>query len=232
MASKFVLNTGQLDTDYLSTPATLILDSTNRGKLDTNLLSSGEPIVVNDVATSALGGIFATVQSTPIVQVTATASFGAISSLSQAGVAHFVQGATNLGGLSSLASTLVTKVVQAQSLMGSLIGTIQSLPLVEVTAVSELGGLVANAVASSPNPPEPEQHYGSTNRYYQVKNKKKLQPVEIKPKIIDFEFEPLEPSIKTIFATSKSDLFGFGAMAQSRIDFSTEQDDLDLLMIL
>ena len=51
MASKFVLDTGQLDTDYLSTPATLILDSASRGKLDTNVLSSGLPIVGVTIAT-------------------------------------------------------------------------------------------------------------------------------------------------------------------------------------
>ena len=208
MASKFVLDTGQLDTDYLTTPPTLILDSANRGKLDTNVLSSGEPIVVNDVATSVLGGISATVQSTPIVQVTAT---------------------TQLGAVSSSASVVVTKVAQAQSLLGSLIATIQALPLVQVTAVSEMGSLVANAEAVIPTP---EQKYGSRNGYYQVKNKKKPEPVKIEPTIIDYKFEPLEPLIKTIFATSQTDLFGLGAMAQSRIDFSTEQDDLDLLLIL
>jgi len=207
MASKFVLDTGQLDTDYLTTPPTLILDSANRGKLDTNVLSSGEPIVVNDVATSVLGGMSATVQSTPIVQVTAT---------------------TQLGALSSSASVVVTKVSQAQSLLGSLIATIQALPLVQVTAVSEMGGLVANADAVV----TPQQKYGSRNGYYQVKNKKNPEPVKIEPTIIDYKFEPLDPLIKTIFATSQTDLFGLGAMAQSRIDFSTEQDDLDLLMIL
>jgi hypothetical protein len=208
MASKFVLDTGQLDTDYLTTPPTLILDSANRGKLDTNVLSSGEPIVVNDVATSVLGGMSATVQSTPIVKVTAT---------------------TQLGAVSSSASVVVTKVALAQSLLGSLIATIQALPLVQVTAVSEMGGLVANADAVIPTP---EQKYGSRNGYYQVKNKKKTEPVKIEPTIIDYKFEPLEPLIKTIFATSQTDLFGLGAMAQSRIDFSTEQDDLDLLTIL
>jgi len=208
MASKFVLDTGQLDTDYLTTPPTLILDSTNRGKLDTNVLSSGEPIVVNDVATSALGGMSATVQSTPIVQVTAT---------------------SQLGTLSSSASVVVTKVALAQSLLGSLIATIQALPLVQVTAVSDMGGLVANADAVIP---APEQKYGKRNPYYQVKNKKKPESIEIEPTIIDYKFEPLDPLIKTIFATSQTELFGLGAMAQSRIDFSTEQDDLDLLTIL
>ena len=208
MASKFVLDTGQLDTDYLTTPPTFILDSANRGKLDTNVLSSGEPIVVNDVATSALGGMSATVQSTPIVQVTAT---------------------TQLGALSSSASAVITKVALAQSLFGSLIGTIQALPLVQVTAVSDMGGLVANADAVVPTP---EQKYGSRNGYYQVKNKKKPEPVQIKPTIIDYKFEPLDPLIKTIFSTTETDFFGLGALAQSRIDFSTEQDDLDLLTIL
>jgi hypothetical protein len=174
----------------------------------------------------------ATVQSTPTVHVTATTQLGAISSVAQSGVAHFVQGATNLGGLSSSASAVVTKVAQAQSLLGSLTATIEALPEVDVTAVSELGGLLANADATSPNPPEPDQHYGSRYGYYQVQNKKKLESIEIKPTIVNFEFEPLEPLVKTIFATSQSNLFGLSTMAQSRIDFSTEQDDLDLLMIL
>jgi hypothetical protein len=150
----------------------------------------------------------ATVQSTPIVQVTAT---------------------TQLGAISSSASAVITKVALAQSLLGSLIATIQALPLVQVTAVSEMGGLVANADAVIPTP---EQKYGSRNGYYQVKNKKKPERVKIEPTIIDYKFEPLDPLIKTIFATSQTDLFGLDAMAQSRIDFSTEQDDLDLLLII
>ena len=207
MASKFVLDTGQRDTDYLTTPLTLVLDSASRGKLDFAVFPASSPIVVNDVATSVLGEMSATVQSTPIVQVIATAQFGA---------------------LSSSASAVITKVALAQSLLGSLISTIQALPLVQVTAVSEMGGLVANADAVV----TPQQKYGSRNGYYQVKNKKKPEPVKIEPTIIDYKFEPLDPLIKTIFATSQTDLFGLGAMAQSRIDFSTEQDDLDLLMIL
>jgi hypothetical protein len=253
MASKFVLDTGQLDTDYLTTPPTLILDFSLRGKLDTNVLSSGTPIVVNDVATSVLGGLSATVQSTPQVIVSGASQLGAISSIAQANVIHSVQGSSNLGSLNatantipvvlpsftanlgsmeSTANTIVTKVVQAQSLLGSLTATIEALPKVDVSGNADLGSLTATAQASTPTPPEPDKKYGSQNGYYQVKNEKKPEPVEIKPTIINYEFEPLKPLIKTIFATSQTDLFGLNTMAQSRIDFSTEQDDLDLLMIL
>jgi hypothetical protein len=113
-----------------------------------------------------------------------------------------------LGAISSSATSVVKKVAQAQALLGALTATAQI------------------------TPPQPEQKYGSRYGYYQVKNKKKPEPVEIKPTIIDYKFEPLEPLVKTIFATVQSDLFGLSSMAQSRIDFSTEQDDLDLLMIL
>jgi hypothetical protein len=113
-----------------------------------------------------------------------------------------------LGATSSSATTVVKKVAQAEALLGALTATAQI------------------------TPPQPEQKYGSQNGYYQVKNKKKPEPVEIKPTIIDYKFEPLEPLIKTIFAISQTDFFGLDSMAQSRIDFSTEQDDLDLLMIL
>lgn len=119
-----------------------------------------------------------------------------------------VTATAQLGAISSSASAVVKKVAQAQALLGALTATAQI------------------------TPPQPEQKYGSTNRYYQIKKKKKPEPVKIKPIIIDYEIEPLEPLIKTIFATSQSDLFDLSSMAQSRIDFSTEQDDLDLLMIL
>ena len=113
-----------------------------------------------------------------------------------------------LGAISSSASAVVKKVAQAQALLGALTATAQI------------------------TPPQPEQKYGSRNGYYQVKKKKKPEPVKIKPIIIDYEFEPLEPLVKTIFATSQTDLFGLGAMAQSRIDFSIVQDEADLLLIL
>ena len=209
--------------------------------------------LIYDYADAPMGEMSATVQSTPTVQVTATAQLGAISSTAQIGVAHFVSGSSNLNsltanantlptilpifeaqlnGLSSSGATITIKVAQAESLFGSMISAVTAIPEVNVTAVSELGSLVANADAVIPNPPEPEQHYGSRYGYYQVQNKKKPEPVEIKPTIINYDFEPLEPLVKTIFATSQSNLFGLSTIAQSRIDFSTEQDDLDLLMIL
>jgi hypothetical protein len=218
---------------------------------NTNLYDGSS--LVYDFAESTMGGMSATVQSTPTVQVIATAQLGAINSVAQTVVAHSVQGATNLGelaaaantlptilpileaqlgGLSSSAIAVATKSAQAEALLGTLTAAIEALPEVGVTANAELGLFTATAEASSPIPPEPTQQYGSRNGYYQVKNKKKPEPVQIEPTIIDYKFEPLEPLIKTIFATSQTDLFGLDAMAQSRIDFSTEQDDLDLLMIL
>lgn len=215
----------------MSATGSLILDSSARGILDNNTLyGTTENILAT--GSSNLNGLSSSATAFVVNPQTAQASLGAITSIASSGVAHFVQGATNLGGLSSSASAVATKVAQAQSLLGSLIATIEALPEVDVTAVSELGALVANADATSPNPPEPDQHYGSRYGYYQVQNKKKPEPIEIKPTIVNFEFEPLEPLIKTIFATSQTNLFGLSTMAQSRIDFSTEQDDLDLLMIL
>jgi hypothetical protein len=209
--------------------------------------------LIYDYADAPLGGMSATVQSIPTVKVIATSQLGAINSTAQTGVAHSVQGAANLGslsanantlptilpvfnatlnGLSSSATVVVEKVAQAQALLGSLNSTVIATPEVDVTAVSELGSLTANADAVIPNPPEPEQHYGSRYGYYQVQNKEKPEPLKIKPTIINYDFEPLEPLVKTIFASSQSNLFGLSTMAQSQIDFSTEQDDLDLLLIL
>jgi hypothetical protein len=229
MASKFVLDTGQLDSDFVYATYGLILDDAIRGKLDQSALN---PQSSFNYGSASLGSINSFAEANSVITSIAQSNFGAINSIAQTVVSHSAQGATNLGQLSSSASSVVTKVAQAQSLLGSLTATIEALPEVDVTAVSELGGLIANADASSPNPPEPEQHYGSRYGYYQVQNKKKPEPVEIKPKIIDYKFQPLEPLVKTIFATSQSDLFGLSTMAQSRIDFSTEQDDLDLLLIL
>ena len=218
---------------------------------NTNLYDGSS--LVYDFADAPMGGMSVTVQSIPTVVVSASASFGAINSIAQSAVAHSVQGATNLGelaavantlptilpileaqlgGLSSSATAVATKSAQAEALLGTLTATIEALPEVGVTANTELGLLTATAQASVPVPPEPEQHYGSRNGYYQVKNKKKPEPVEIKPTIIDYKFEPLEPLVKTIFATSQTDLFGLSITAQSRIDFSSEQDEADLLLIL
>jgi hypothetical protein len=250
MASKFVLDTGQLDTDFVYATYGLILDDAVKGKLDQSALN---PQSSFNYASTSLGNLASFAQTSSVIQVSGQSAFGAINSIAQTNVAHSVQGSSNLGdliatantlptilpifeaqlaGLSSVATAVVTKVIQAESFLGELTATIQALPEVEVTAISDLGSLIANADASSPNPPEPEQHYGSRYGYYQVQNKKKPEPVEIKPTIINYDFEPLEPLIKTIFASSQSNLFGLSTMAQSQIDFSTEQDDLDLLMIL
>jgi hypothetical protein len=209
--------------------------------------------LVYDFAESTMGGMSATVQSLPTVQVIATAQLGAINSVAQTVVAHSVQGATNLGellanantlptilpifdaqlnALNSSATAVTTKSIQAQALLGLLTATIEALPEVKVIAEADLGSFTATAQASTPIPPEPTQQYGSRNGYYQVKNKKKQEPTVIQPTIINYEFEPLQPLIKTIFAIGKTDLFGLNVIAQSQIDFSTEQDDLDLLMIL
>lgn len=209
--------------------------------------------VIYDYVDAPMGGMSATVQSTPQVVVSATAQLGAITSVMQAGVAHFVSGATSLGSLSANANTLPTilpifnaslnglssssnavviKVAQGESLFGSLISTVDAIPEVDVTAISQLGSLVASADASIPVPPEPPQQYGSKNGYYQVKNKKKPEQIEIKPTIINYEFEPLEPLVKTIFGNSQSELSGLFSNAQSRIDFSVIQDEAELLMLL
>jgi hypothetical protein len=209
--------------------------------------------LIYDYAESSMGNLSSTVQSVPTVVVSGSANLGDITSTAQTRVAHSIVGSSNLGSLNSTANTIpvvlpsltanlgslnstantvITKFAQAQSLFGVLTATIEALPKVDVSGNADLGSLTATAQASTPTPPEPDKKYGSQNGYYQVKNKKKPEPVEIKPTIINYEFEPLKPLIKTIFATSQTDLFGLNTMAQSRIDFSTEQDDLDLLLIL
>jgi hypothetical protein len=252
MASKFVLDTGQLDTDYLTTPPTLILDSTNRGKLDTNVLSSGEPIVVNDVATSVLGDLSATVQSIPQIIVSASANFGAISSIAQTGVTHFASGATSFGNLDATANTtptilptfdaqlgsliasvnaVTTITAQAVSSFGSLTASSSATPEIDVTASAALGSLTASATATQPEPPGPAL-YGS-NGYVPIKKKKvKKEPVFVPeiPEIVDTP--ELEPLIKSVFAKGSSDLFGLSAQAGNRIDFSILADEAEILMLL
>jgi hypothetical protein len=252
MASKFVLDTGQLDTDYLTTPPTLILDSTNRGKLDTNVLSSGEPIVVNDVATSVLGGLSATVQSTPQIIVSASANLGAISSIAQTGVTHFASGATSFGNLDATANTtptilptfdaqlgsllasvnaVTTITAQAVSSFGSLTASSTATPEIDVTASAALGSLTASATATQPEPPAPAL-YGS-NGYVPIKKKEvKKEPVFVPeiPEIVDTP--ELEPLIKSVFAKGSSDLFGLYAQSGNRIDFSILADEAEILSLL
>jgi hypothetical protein len=252
MASKFVLDLGQLNVDYLSTPATLILDSESRGKLDTNVLSSGEPIVVNDIGNSNLNGLTATVQSTPQIIVSASANLGAITSIAQTGVAHFAQGATNLGGITAEADTtptilplfdaplgslnatvtaVVTKLATATAALGELTGLVEATPEVEITATAQLGSLIATAQTSEPPVPPTPTPYGS-NGYVPIKKKqKKERPTPVI--IVEITDVPeLEPLIKSHFASGSTDLFGLSAQAGNRIDFSILADEAEILMLL
>jgi hypothetical protein len=174
--------------------------------------------------------------------------------IAQTGVTHSVQGATSFGqitanantlpivlpalnatlnGLVSTSDAIVTKSVQGSSSLGSLSATIDALPEVEVTGESLLGALTATAESTTPTPP-PTPQYGSRYGYRQVQNKKKpkTEPIVVEPVFINFDIEPLEPLVKTVFGNAIFNAGIFGAQAQSQIDFSSEQDEADLLLIL
>ena len=121
----------------------------------------------------------------------------------------------------------------ATATLGQLTALVEATPEVEVTGESLLGALTATAESTTPTPP-PTPQYGSRFGYRQVQNKKKpkTEPIVVEPVFFDFDIEPLEPLVKTVFGNAIFNAGIFGAQAQSQIDFSSEQDDLDLLMIL
>ena len=248
MIEKLVLDTGQLDVDFVYATYGLILDDSIQGKLDESALN---PQSSFNYANSSLGILNANAQASREVEATAETNLGAISSIAQSVVTHFPQGATNLGELTAEADTtptilplfdaplgslnasvtaVVTKLSTATATLGQLTGSVEATPEVEITATANLGSLIATAQTSQPSPPEP-QHYGS-NGYVPIKKKqKKERPTPVI--VVEITDVPeLEPLIKSHFASASTDLFGLSAQAGNRIDFSILADEAEILMLL
>jgi archaellum component FlaF (FlaF/FlaG flagellin family) len=248
MTEKLVLDTGQLDVDFVYATYGLILDDSIQGKLDESALN---PQSSFNYANSSLGILNANAQAIREVEATAQTNLGAISSIAQSVVTHFAQGATNLGGLTAEADTtptilplfdaslgsinsaltaVVTKLATATATLGQLTGSVQATPEVEITATANLGSLIAIAQTSQPTPPEP-QHYGS-NGYVPIKKKqKKERPTPVI--VVEITDVPeLPPLIKSHFASGSTDLFGLSAQAGNRIDFSILADEAEILSLL
>jgi hypothetical protein len=248
MTEKLVLDTGQLDVDFVYATYGLILDDSIQGKLDEAALN---PQSSFNYANSSLGILNANAQASREVEATAQSNLGAISSIAQSVVTHFAQGATNLGGLTAEADTtptilplfdatlgslnatvtaVVTKLATATATLGQLTGSVEATPEVEITATANLGSLIATAQTSQPPPPEP-QHYGS-NGYVPIKKKqKKERPTPVI--VVEITDVPeLPPLIKSHFASGSTDLFGLSAQAGNRIDFSILADEAEILMLL
>jgi archaellum component FlaF (FlaF/FlaG flagellin family) len=248
MTEKLVLDTGQLDVDFVYATYGLILDDSIQGKLDESALN---PQSSFNYANSFLGILNANAQASRVVEATAQTNLGAISSIAQSVVTHFAQGATNLGELTAEADTtptilplfdaslgslnatvtaVVTKLATATATLGQLTGSVEATPEVEITATANLGSLIATAQTSQPPQPEP-QHYGS-NGYVPIKKKqKKERPTPVI--VVEITDVPeLEPLIKSHFASGSTDLFGLSAQAGNRIDFSILADEAEILMLI
>jgi hypothetical protein len=248
MTEKLVLDTGQLDVDFVYATYGLILDDSIQGKLDESALN---PQSSFNYANSSLGILNANAQAIREVEATASINFGAITSIAQSVVTHFPQGATNLGGITAEADTtptilplfdaplgllnatvtaVVTKLATATATLGQLTGLVEAIPEVEITATANLGSLIATAQTSQPAPPEP-QHYGS-NGYVPIKKKqKKERPTPVI--VVEITDVPeLPPLIKSHFASGSTDLFGLSAQAGNRIDFSILADEAEILSLL
>jgi hypothetical protein len=229
MALRFVLNSGQLDSDYLTTPNTLVLDSDSRGILDSAVFPNSSPIVVNEVATSLFNNLSVSATASVTNPQTAQASFGAITSLASTDVAHFAESAANLGILESLIQTVVTKTASAQSLFDLLQSSATLGVVLDASGEANLGGFSASGTAQGGEPPAPpEPQYGSRGPY-QRKVKPKVVPVfepEI-PKIVQ-----TKPASKIVLIKTDTLASNFVASAEIRIDFSIVQDEADLLLIL
>jgi hypothetical protein len=249
MTEKLVLNTGQLDVDFVYATYGLILDNAIQGKLDEAALN---PQSSFNYANGSLGILNANAQASREIEVTASANFGAITSIAEPVVTHFAQGATNLDGLTAEADTtptilplfdasfgslnstvtaVVTKLATATATLGQLTGSVQATPEVEITATANLGSLIAIAQTSEPPPPPEPQHYGS-NGYVPIKKKqKKERPTPVI--VVEITDVPkLEPLIKSHFASGSTNLFGLSAQAGNRIDFSILADEAEILMLL
>ena len=248
MTEKLVLDTGQLDVDFVYATYGLILDNAIQGKLDEAALN---PQSSFNYANSSLGILNANAQASREVEASAQTNLGAITSIAQSVVTHFAQGATNLGGLTAEADTtptilplfdaplgslnasvtaVITKLATATATLGQLTGSVQATPVVEITAAANLGSLIATAHTSQPPSPEP-QHYGS-NGYVPIKKKqKKERPTPVIVVEIT-EMPELPPLIKSHFASGLTDLFGLSAQAGNRIDFSILADEAEILMLL
>jgi len=249
MTQKLVLDTGQLDSDFVYATYGVILDDSVRGKLDESALN---PQSSFNYGSSSLGGLVANAQATREIEVTGQSSFGAISSIAEAGVAHFASGATSFGNLEATANTtpiilptfdaqlgslissvnsVTTITAQAVTTLGSFTASSTAIPQVDVIATANFGSLISSATTSQPEPPSPSV-YGS-NGYVPIKKKEvKIEPVfepEI-PEIIDTP--ELEPLIKSVFAKGSSDLFGLYAQSGNRIDFSILADEAEILSLL
>jgi hypothetical protein len=249
MTQKLVLDTGQLDSDFVYATFGVILDDPLRSKLDESALN---PQSSFNYGSAALGDLVSTGQSSREIEVTGESNFGAITSIAQAGVTHFVSGVTSFGSLEATANTtpiilptfdaqlgslvasvnaVTTITAQAVSTLGSLTASSSATPQVDVTAVAVLGSLIASATTSQPEPPTPGV-YGS-NGYVPIKKKEvKKEPVFVPeiPEIIDTP--ELEPLIKSVFAKGSSDLFGLYAQSGNRIDFSILADEAEILSLL
>jgi hypothetical protein len=249
MTQKLVLNTGQLDSDFVYATFGVILDDPVRSKLDESALN---PQSSFNYGSAALGDLVSTGQSSREIEVIGESNFGAITSIAQTGVTHFASGAASFGNLDSTANTtptilptfdaqlgslvasvnaVTTITAQAVSSFGSLTASSSATPEIDVTASAALGSLIASASATQPEPPAPGV-YGS-NGYVPIKKKEvKKEPVFVPeiPEIVDTP--ELEPLIKSVFAKGSSDLFGLYAQSGNRIDFSILADEAEILSLL
>ena len=226
MTEKLVLNTGQLDVDFVYATYGLILDNAIQGKLDEAALN---PQSSFNYANGSLGILNANAQASREIEVTASANFGAITSIAEPVVTHFAQGATSLGVVSSNAELVVSKSMTAQALLESLSSEAFLGIVLDAVGESNLGGLSAAGTAQGGEPPAPpEPQYGSRG-YVRHKVKPKLEPV-YEPEI-PVIVETKKP-IKILMLQPDTVSSNFNASAQNRIDFSIVQDEADLLLIL
>ena len=250
MTQKLVLNTGQLDVDFVYATYGIILDDAIQAKLDESALNPQSSFNYGN-ATNSLSALAI---ANAVINVSGESNLGAINSLSLAVVAHLSQGATNLGSLDATANTVPTIlpifdatlgaltssanaviqiVASAQATLGSLSAASQSVPEVEITAQATLGSLTATAQSSTPEPPTPVTPKYGSNGYVPIKKKQKKQrptPI-IVPEIVDIP--ELPPLIKSVFASASADnISELFASAENRIDFSILRDEQELMMLL
>jgi hypothetical protein len=216
----------------MSATGSLILDSSVRGILDNNTLY-GTTENIEATGSSNLGGLLSLATALIGNPQVAHASLGSMTSISNAEVTHFIQGTSNFDALNATFTSVINKSMLAQSLFGDLSADALFNKSLEATAESNFGGLSASGTATGGEPPAPpEPGYGSRTPYRQPIRKE--QPKAL-PKIEEIEvletfIEDALPSI--IFKDGISSLSGFTVLAQSRIDFSIEQDDQELLMLI
>jgi len=246
MPAFVILDSGELDSDYVGLTPTLLL---NQGSLNINGLSydaydSDLAYNVNFLTydgvfqwTATAESTFGSISSQSNVVITKIASgisqLGALQASSNESIINYAHASADLGSLSALSTSNIIKYATGLSQFGALLSESTSEIDNFDNATAQLGGLSASATYTIPTPPQPTPQLYGSSPYYKKIVKKKVKP-QPEP-IFKVEIEPLRPLpdlFKTHFAKIDTNLAKSENQAKSIIEFSILEDEAELLMLV